>query len=98
MPQVCSVELFQPHENSTFTITFEDGTLDLNLDKVEISPNQMEGYESFSLYFSNEGKICLPQATYSLEHPVMGKRDIFLVPIRENEKGFVYQAVFNVLA
>jgi len=98
MPQSSSAALFKPHEKSTFVINFEDGSFNLYLDKVEISKNQMEGYESFSLYFFSEGEICLPQGTYSLEHPVLERKDIFIVPIRENEKGFEYQAVFNVTA
>ena len=39
----------------------------------------------------------LPQATYRLEHEQLGALDLFLVPVRKEAAGFLYQAVFNRL-
>src|SRR5688572_16873797 len=35
-----------------------------------------------------------PQAIYTVEHPVVGAMEIFLVPVACNEMGVQYEAVF----
>ena len=50
----------------------------------------------FSLYFSGSGEICLPQRIYRLRHEAFGEPlDIFLVPIKREGDGFIYEAVFT---
>jgi len=55
------------------------------------------GRESFSLMFRGEHPIPLDQRIYSLEHDDMGTFDIFLVPVKQDDKGIYYQAIFNRL-
>jgi hypothetical protein len=52
--------------------------------------------EQFSVvFFSGDGRP-LPQAIYQLEHPALGRIELFLVPIGPRDgKGMEYQAVFN---
>jgi hypothetical protein len=51
--------------------------------------------EQFSLMFT--GPLAVPprQAIYSLEHPVLGTFDLFLVPVAQNADSFGYEAVIN---
>ena len=51
--------------------------------------------ERFSAFFYGSGDHVLPQRTYTLEHDVMGKFELFLVPVVRDETGFYYEAVFN---
>lgn len=51
--------------------------------------------EPFSLIFRGPKGAYLPQQIYTLTHDVMGALDIFLVPIRPDERGARLQAIFN---
>lgn len=53
------------------------------------------GRAPFSLVFRSSSGETLPQSTYHLTHPVMGKVDIFLVPFRRVENGMDYVATFD---
>ena len=57
--------------------------------------NDQSGMERFSLYFNGPGDLHLPQRTYELEHEQLGSLDIFLVTVARDERGFLYEAVFN---
>jgi hypothetical protein len=37
----------------------------------------------------------LLQRMHRLKHDKMGELEIFLVPVGKNERGYLYQAVFN---
>ena len=56
--------------------------------------NDQSGMERFSLFFSGPD-LHLPQSTYALEHEQLGSLDIFLVTVAQDERGFLYEAVFN---
>jgi len=49
----------------------------------------------FSIVFRGPEDMYLPQAIYPLEHPQMGRLDIFLVPIGLDKKGMKFEAVFT---
>ena len=51
--------------------------------------------ERFSAVFRGALDIFLPQGTYALEHDALGSFGLFIVPIRKDEEGFYYEAVFN---
>lgn len=55
------------------------------------------GRESFSLIFRGDHPEPLNQSTYSCKHEDLGSFDIFLVPIKRDDKGIYYQAIFNSL-
>ena len=56
-----------------------------------------ETVETFSLLFRAPSDIGRTQGIYHLEHDEMGSMDIFLVPIRQDEQGLYFEAVFNRL-
>lgn len=49
----------------------------------------------FSLLFKSRPEFFLEQGNYNLRHEKLGEGSLFLVPIRQDEDGFVYEAVFN---
>jgi hypothetical protein len=49
----------------------------------------------FSLIFVGPGDMILPQRLYQLTHEEMGEVTIFLVPIGKEDRGVLYQAIFN---
>ena len=72
----------------------------LELELVEVSGGEqpkVEGVECFSLVFRGPGDLLLPQHTYRMEHGELGAFDLFIVPIRRDEDGLYYEAVFNRL-
>ena len=56
---------------------------------------KVSGRECFVLRF--RGIQALPQNTYRIEHDVLGRFQLFLVPAGKNKKGVYYQAVINRL-
>jgi hypothetical protein len=59
------------------------------------SAAEASGRQPFSLIFCELTGAYLPQQTYSLEHPTLGRLDLFLVPIGPDRRGMRYQAVFT---
>lgn len=51
--------------------------------------------EPFTLTFRGPGEPRLAQGIHRLEHERLGELEIFLVPIRPDERGPLYEAVFN---
>jgi hypothetical protein len=101
---------FTPHLHATFQLSLgpsdqphdpaaHGATLALELVEVEeLGAEQAVGSprgRSFSLIFRDPSGTYLPQRIYSIEHPTLGRLDIFLVPIGPDQGGMRYQAVFN---
>jgi hypothetical protein len=88
-------EVFSRHLNTNFRISLgESGTLDVELNTVnelQLSPYQ----ERFAILFRGPREPFLGQGSYRLEHDEMGEFILFLVPIRQDEAGTFYEAVFN---
>lgn len=51
--------------------------------------------ECFSAFFRGPLDHVLPQRTYAMEHEQLGSFELFIVPIRKDNEGFYYEAVFN---
>ena len=98
MPADLTEKEFSKHVNTKFRAGLDDGAVDLELVVVKgylARPDDHEGMERFSIFFTGPAKPFLPQKTYSLSHDAMGTFDIFLVPIQPDGEGFRYEAVFN---
>jgi hypothetical protein len=65
----------------------------IELHEVDISPRQ----EQFSVTFRGPLNIVLSQGLYRMEHDQMGTFDLFIVPLRQDQDGVYYEAVFNRL-
>jgi len=85
--------------NTGFRLQIDPGNV-LDLELIE-AVDELEGKqappgrEAFSLTFRGAHSEPLGQGTYSLNHTDMGTFDIFLVPIRHDDTGTYYQAIFN---
>jgi hypothetical protein len=83
--------VFAQHLNSQFQIA---GAQPVEL----VEANQLPApavYEAFSLIFRGPASNPLPQATYRLHHDALGDFDLFMVPVRQDQHGRYYEAVFN---
>jgi len=90
-------EAFTKHLESKFQVRIEPGT-SLELTLIEVSELKMlPGQEHFSIVFRGPGEIFLGQGTFEIEHQDLGRFFMFLVPIRQDEQGYYYEAVFNRL-
>ena len=90
-------EMFAAQLHTRFQVHHAPGrTTELELVEirgVRSTPHQ----ELFVPTFAGPEQPFLPQQTYWFEHPVMGRFEMFIVPIGRDERGFQYEAVFNRL-
>ena len=90
---------FEPYVNTIFRIS--DATKVVRSTLVSVTdigpvPDQKPaGRECFVIKF--KGPRPLKQNTYRIEHDVLGKFELFLVPAGRDRKGSYYQAVINRL-
>jgi hypothetical protein len=99
MDERMTEENFSKHLNSLFQVKVSaPRPVELKLVDVKgysVGTNEPNGMERFSLFFNGPGDLHLPQRTYQLEHEQLGSLDIFLVTVARDERGFLYEAVFN---
>lgn len=86
---------FDPHINSHFIFCEENSPVNLKL--VETRDCSSENTNGFSLLFKGPLDKLYPQKIYALEHKEMGKLEIFIVPIKKDQEGIYYQAIFSQL-
>ena len=90
-------ESFKPHLNETFHVSTEAARLDLELTEVETlgAETARDQRQAFSLVFRGPEEPFLEQRIHTLEHKALGRLDLFMVPIGQDEGGFLYQVVFT---
>lgn len=89
---------FSPFLHETFRLAVTDGVaLDLELVEVHESGRKGPGQRrsSFSLLFKGPRERLLLQQMYRMEHGAAGVMDLLIVPVREDEDGYYYEAVFS---
>ena len=90
-------EAFAQHANSRFQVQTDQAT-PLDLELIEVS--DLKSYpeqEEFAIVFRGPLNAFLGQGIRMLTHEQMGQFELFIVPIRQDEHGFYYEAVFNRL-
>ena len=88
---------FLENLQSTFRLTV-DASDCVELTLVEVSERKLaKRQEIFSIEFLCRSTGVMPQRIYHVEHEHMGQFDLFLVPVRKDEQGVYYEAVFNRL-
>ena len=91
------MEAFAENSNTRFRVMLE-GADSVEAELVEVKPGRSTPrQEQVSLLFRAPQDVALQQGMFRLEHDKMGAFDLFLVPVRKDEHGFYYEAVFNRL-
>jgi hypothetical protein len=88
-------EAFAQQAGTKFQVQFDENTgveLELtDVSELKVYPQQ----EEFALVFRGPSDAFLDQGIRLFTHDQMGQFELFIVPIRQNEKGFYYEVVFN---
>lgn len=90
-------EEFTKHLNTKFQVQNEEN-IPVELELIEIS--EMKLYpkqEEFSLEFRSPLNMFLSQGVHNFSHEQMGQFELFIVPFKQDDQGFYYQAIFNRL-
>ena len=88
-------DMFARQLNSQFRVERQDAGA-VTLDLVEASEvRSASSTETFSIVFRGPTGAFLPQAIYQFHHDAIGAFELFIVPIRRDDQGFYYEAVFN---
>jgi hypothetical protein len=94
-----SQEKFAENLKTKFRVVHDgEHQIELELDEVKVfaaGPNEQQGLERFSLFFYGPDDILLQQQTVRLAHEQMGEFYIFIVPVGRDDRGYIYEAVFN---
>jgi hypothetical protein len=88
---------FSPYLHSCFRLAAGKSSLELELVEVTDSGRKRvpESRSSFSLLFKGTKEQLLPQQMYRIEHDKLGAMDLLIVPVREDQSGYYYEAIFN---
>ena len=90
-------EEFSKNVNTKFQIQNEEN-IPAELELIEISEIKLyPRQEEFSLEFRSPLNMFLSQGVHNFSHDQMGQFELFIVPIKQDEQGFYYQAIFNRL-
>ena len=96
MSDLPTKEAFEAQVNTTFKMLVEENSFDLTLIECKtVISNSIQ--ECFSLLFLAPEDAPPFQYLFPLEHSALGKMQLFLVPIKKDEKGLRYEAVFNII-
>jgi hypothetical protein len=69
--------------------------VELELVEVEAHGDVAGQTGRFSALFRGPVDHFFPQGTYRMEHEQLGGMELFIVPIRKDNEGIYYEAVFN---
>ena len=88
-------EEFTKNANTKFQVQLDENTrVELELTEVselKLHPRQ----EEFAIVFRGPLNLYLGQGLGFFKHDQMGQFELFIVPIRQDEQGVYYEAVFN---
>ena len=101
-----TAETFAGHEGSTFTIVAGEERRELRLKAVEPHPRLLASARNpdgtpidlpmpFSLKFSGPREELFGQATFEIEHAVLGRLVIFVKPFAEHGDRAYYESIFS---
>jgi hypothetical protein len=100
MPDHLTIESFEPHVGSSFwALGDKGGKVELRLlrvARVMTSEAARLPRAPFSLFFLGPKSFYLQQATYNIAHDSFPEpHGIFIVPVGQEEGGYLYEAVFT---
>lgn len=88
---------FEAQINTTFKVLTEaEDQFEMTLVEVKTSiSNKFQ--ECFALLFKAPESAPPEQGMFQLKHEKLGDLEIFLVPVKKNDDGLFYEAIFNKL-
>ena len=90
-----NLDSFANRLNGQFTVVSGSSSVSVKLVKAtNRNTRQVQGLETFSIVFYGPKSSPLRQGTYKFQSP-LGTFDLFIVPIRDDAKGWYYEAVIN---
>lgn len=90
-------ELFASRLHTKFAMHAADSQ-PIELELIEVrSQGAPDSHESFSLLFRAPVETPTQQGTFRLEHERGEALDLFLVPVKKDDTGLFFEAVFNYL-
>ena len=98
MPEDLKIGDFFERVGEGFRVPFAGGAIEITLLEVtNLARADHAGPRRapFSLIFRGPLRPVLVQHTWPLEHPALGRLEIFLVPLGPDGSGMRYEAVFN---
>jgi len=97
MEQQFSRDMFEQHLRSLFQLEHAHPAVSgMQLELVTVTSSiRTNDFEAFSIVFRGPQQPRLPQGIYHLRHAELGAIDLFIVPIRQEQDGLYYEAVFN---
>jgi hypothetical protein len=89
--------LFEPHVGSAFGMEVGEGeVVELELVAARaLGPGSGPRRQPFALHLRSREASVRPQRIYTLSHPVLGRLELFLVPVGREGAGVLYEAIFN---
>lgn len=95
MDDSLSQEAFAENVNSKFHVSTDD-TNQVELELAEVSElKQLKSHDQFAVVFRGPLNFFMGQGMRSFDHGKLGQFELFIVPIRQDEQGYYYEAVFN---
>ena len=90
-------EEFTKNANTKFQVE-ADANTQVELELIRVSELKLHPQqEEFALEFRGPLNMFLDQGVRNFTHDQMGQFELFIVPIKQDEQGFYYEAVFNRL-
>ncbi len=90
-------EEFTKNANTKFQVQADENT-NVELELIRISELKLyPQQEEFAIEFRGPLDLFLNQGVHDFNHDQMGHFELFIVPIKQDQQGFYYEAVFNRL-
>ncbi|MGK7929418.1 MAG: hypothetical protein AB4290_29955 [Spirulina sp.] len=91
--QEMTYDTFAPLLNHRFRLNVKEFA-EVEAELIEATSRDTEG-RSFSLIFRFPLETHFNQGTFPLQHEKLGDFALFMVPVKQDEQGRHYQAIFN---
>ena len=95
MDDSLTYEALTQNLNTKFHVAADEAR-PLDLELAEISDlKQVKNQEEFAVVFRGPLDRFLDQGTRSFDHEQLGQFELFIVPIKQDDRGYYYEAIFN---
>lgn len=88
-------EEFSRHAGTKFQVQLDENS-SVDLELIEVSELKLyPRQEEFAVLFRGPADMFLDQSLRLFRHEQMGQFELLIVPIRQDQTGFYYEAIFN---